>query len=188
MAVYLIEIMIIAALGIAAGLAVGALIPFVPGSLLSAVVPVAIAGVYPGELALAAVFGFLTALAFALSIPLAGLTRVCATALFRDQVAPSHKRPPLVYLAAVGLTFAVLAGPAIGLAYEPRIAAIFVGATAGAFLLLLRLVEMGLTALARRAPRVRSTVFRLAVGNIHRPGALSTSGCALARASVLPCL
>ena len=31
----------------------------------------------------------------------------------------------------------------------------------------------GVTTLARRAPRVRSTVFRLAVGNIHRPGALT---------------
>ena len=170
-AVYLIEIMIIAALGIAAGLVLGAIIPFVAGSLLSAVVPVAIAGVYPVELALAAVFGFLTALAFAL-YPLGRAREVSASALFRDQVAPSHKRPPLAYLAAVALTLAVLAGLAVGLAYEPRIAAIFVGATAGAFLLL-RLVAIGVMALARRAPRSRSTIFRLAVGNIHRPGALT---------------
>ncbi len=163
--------MIIAAFGIAAGLVVGALVPFVAGSLLSAVVPVAIAGVYPGELVLAAVYGFLTALAFAL-YPLGRAREVSATALFRDQVAPSHKRPPPAYLAAVALALTALAALAIGLAYEPRIAAIFVGATAGAFLLL-RLVAIGLMALARRAPRVRSTVFRLAVGNIHRPGALT---------------
>ena len=108
-AVYLIEIMLIAALGIAAGLVLGAIIPFVAGSLLSAVVPVAIAGVYPAELALAAVFGFLTALAFAL-YPLGRAREVSATALFRDQVAPSHKRPPLAYIAAVALALAALAG------------------------------------------------------------------------------
>jgi len=170
-AVYLIEIMLIAALGIAAGLVLGAIIPYVAGSLLSAVVPVSIAGIYPAELALAAVFGLLTALAFAL-YPLGRAREVSATALFRDQVAPSHKRPPLVYVAAVAIALATLAALAIGLAYEPRIAAVFVGATAGAFLLL-RVVAMGVTALARRAPRVRSTVFRLAVGNIHRPGALT---------------
>jgi putative ABC transport system permease protein len=170
-AVYLIAIMLIAALGIAAGLAVGAAIPFLAGSLLAAVVPVAIAAIYPAELALAALYGALTALAFAL-YPLGRAREVSATALFRDQVAPSRKRPPAAYLAAVALTLALLAALAIGLAYEPRIAAIFVGATAGAFLLL-RVVALGVTALARRAPRVRSTVFRLAVGNIHRPGALT---------------
>jgi putative ABC transport system permease protein len=170
-AVYLIEILIIAALGIAIGLAIGAVIPYVAGSLLAAVVPVAIGGVYPLELALAAVYGFLTALAFAL-YPLGRARMVSATALFRAQVSPVRQRPPFRYLAAVALALAALAALAIGLAYDPRIAAVFVAATAGAFLLL-RVVAMGVTALARAAPRTGSTMFRLAVGNIHRPGALT---------------
>lgn len=170
-AVYLIEILIIAALGIVIGLAIGAVIPYVAGSLLAAVVPVAIGGVYPVELALAAVYGFLTALAFAL-YPLGRARMVSATALFRAQVSPVRQRPPLRYLAAVALALAALAALAIGLAYDPRIAAVFVAATAGAFLLL-RIVAMGVTALARAAPRTGSTMFRLAVGNIHRPGALT---------------
>jgi putative ABC transport system permease protein len=41
--------------------------------------------------------------------------------------------------------------------------------------LLLRLIAQGTMALARRAPRLRSTVLRLAIGNIHRPGALTPS-------------
>ncbi len=170
-AVYLIEILIIAALGIVLGLAIGAAIPYVAGSLLAAVVPVPIGGVYPVELALAALYGFLTALAFAL-YPLGRARMVSATALFRDQVAPARQRPPLRYLAAVALTLAALSGLAIGLAYDQRIAAVFVAATAGAFLLL-RLVALGVTALARHAPRTGSTMLRLAVGNIHRPGALT---------------
>ena len=168
-ALYLAEILIIAAIGIAAGLVLGAVIPFVAGALLSAVVPVPIAGIYPAELALAALYGFLTALAFAL-YPLGRAREVSATALFRDQVAPSFRRPPLRYLAAVAAALLVLAGLAIALAYDTRIAAIFVLATAGAFLLL-RGVGAGVMALARRAPRVRSTALRLAIGNLHRPGA-----------------
>jgi putative ABC transport system permease protein len=38
---------------------------------------------------------------------------------------------------------------------------------------LLRLVAAALMALARRAPRPRSTMWRLAIANIHRPGALT---------------
>ena len=166
---YLAEIMIIAAAGIAAGLVLGATIPFVAGSLLSAVVPVPIAGIYPAELALAAVYGFLTALAFAL-YPLGRAREVSATALFRDQVAPADRRPPLRYLAAVAAALIALAGLATALAYDTRIAAIFVVATVGAFLLL-RAVGAGMMALARRTPRMRSTVLRLAIGNLHRPGA-----------------
>jgi putative ABC transport system permease protein len=39
--------------------------------------------------------------------------------------------------------------------------------------LLLRLVAAGLMNLARRAPRARSTELRMAIANIHRPGALT---------------
>ncbi|MCP4385134.1 MAG: ABC transporter permease [Hyphomicrobiales bacterium] len=170
-AVYLIEILIIAGLGIVAGLVLGAAIPFVAGSLLSQFVPIAIDGVYPLELILAAIYGFLTALAFAL-YPLGRSRQVSPTALFRDQVVPIIKRPPAIYLVAVAATLVVLAGLAIGLAFDRRIAAVFVGGAAGAFLLL-RVVAWAVTGLARKAPRARSTVVRLAVGSIHRPGALT---------------
>ncbi len=51
---------------------------------------------------------------------------------------------------------------------------IFVVAAAAVFVLL-RLVAVLLMALARRAPRLRSPVARLAIANIHRPGALTPS-------------
>ena len=50
----------------------------------------------------------------------------------------------------------------------------FVGAAAGSFVLL-RLVALGIMALARRLPRPRRTAPRLALANIHRPGALTPS-------------
>ena len=69
---------------------------------------------------------------------------------------------------------ALLVGVAIGLAYERRIAAVFVGASVAVFVLL-RGVAAGLMALARRLPRSRITMLRLAIANIHRPGALTPS-------------
>lgn len=172
-AVYLAEILAIAAIGILIGVAVGAAVPYLADAALRNVVPVAIAGIYPRELALAALYGLTTALAFAL-YPLGRAREVSPTALFRDQVAPTRAEPRLFYRFAVALAVLALAALAITLAFDRRIAAIFVGATAGAFLLL-RLVAAAIMALARRAPRQRSTALRLALGNIYRPGALTPS-------------
>jgi putative ABC transport system permease protein len=57
---------------------------------------------------------------------------------------------------------------------QRRIAAIFVAATIVSFLVL-RAVAALVQWLARKSPRVSSTALRLAVGNIHRPGALTPS-------------
>ena len=67
-----------------------------------------------------------------------------------------------------------MAAIAIWTAGDRRIATIFVGAAIFAFLIL-RLVGEGVQWLARKSPRVRSTALRLAIGNIHRPGALTPS-------------
>ncbi len=72
------------------------------------------------------------------------------------------------------LLIAALAGLALYVAYDRRIAAIFIVSAIAAFGVL-RLVADGIRWLARRVPRVRSTALRLAVGNIHRPGALTPS-------------
>ena len=60
------------------------------------------------------------------------------------------------------------------LAYDQRVAAIFVVAAAGVFVSL-RLVASLVMAVAKRVPRPRSTALRLAIANIHRPGALTSS-------------
>ena len=171
--VYLFQILILAALGIGIGLLAGAAIALIGGAALRLLLPVSVAGFYPLELALAALYGLAAALAFAL-YPLGRAARVSPTALFRDQVAPSRSRAGPAFIVATALAVLVLAGLAIGLAFDRRIAFIFVVACAAAFVLL-RLVAAGIMFLARRAPRVRSTGLRLAIGNIHRPGALTPS-------------
>src|SRR5262249_30691345 len=68
----------------------------------------------------------------------------------------------------------VLGALAVALAYDRRIATIFVVAAAVVFVLL-RLVAALLMSMARRLPRSRSPIVRLALANIHRPGALAPS-------------
>ena len=96
------------------------------------------------------------------------------SALFRDEVAPERRWPRRRYIVATALVGRALAALAVELAYDRRIAAIFVAAAAAVFVLL-RLVAALLMAVARRLPRPRSPVVRLAIANIHRPGALTPS-------------
>src|SRR5262249_18607148 len=125
------------------------------------------------NLALAFVYGLMTALAFALW-PLGRAHDVSVSALFRDEVEPERQRPRLSYILGTVLVAAALAALAIMLAYDRRIAAIFVAAAVGVFITL-RLVAGLVMLIARRAPRSRSTILRLAIANIHRPGALTIS-------------
>ena len=75
-------------------------------------------------------------------------------------------------MALTVLAIAALAALVIGTAVERRIAIFYVLAAAGVFIVL-RLLASGLMALAQRLPRPRSTVLKLALANIHRPGALT---------------
>ncbi|ESW95387.1 glycosyl transferase family 1 [Mesorhizobium sp. LSJC268A00] len=172
--VYLVQILMIAGLGIALGLILGAAMPFAASAALQSVIPVpAKGGFYPGALALAALFGLLVTLAFAL-LPLGRARDVPATALFREMGFEGRGFPRLPYLAtAVGIAL-TLAALAILFSGDRRIALIFVGATIFAFLVL-RLVGALVQWVARKSPRVRSVALRLAIGNIHRPGALTPS-------------
>ncbi|OBZ94279.1 glycosyl transferase family 1 [Pararhizobium polonicum] len=172
--IYLIQILLIALLGIGIGLVLGALIPFVAAQFLAGMLPVSTAfQLYPGALGLAALFGLLTSLAFAI-LPLGRAREVPATALFREQGFERARLPSWPYLIAAALCLAALAGLAILTAYDRRISLTFLGAIAFSFIVL-RGVAILVAMLARRAPRVRSPALRLAIGNIHRPGALTPS-------------
>ena len=172
--VYLVQILIIAGIGIMAGLVLAALMPFAATAALSSVIPVPVeGGLYPAALGMAALFGLLVTLAFAL-LPLGRARDVPATALFRELGVQSGRWPRRVYMLAVAALALLLAGLAIWFSDDRRIAAIFVGAVVFSFLVL-RLVGQLVQTLARKSPRVRFVALRLALGNIHRPGALTPS-------------
>jgi putative ABC transport system permease protein len=171
-ALYLVQILVLALIGSAIGLALGASLPYLIASVFGALIPLPIApALHPGDLALALVYGLLTALAFALW-PLGRAHDVPVSALFRDLVAPERRWPRRRYLIATALVVGLLAMLAIMLAYDRRIAMYFV-ATAGGVFVALRLVAQLLMSIARRLPHAHSMALRMAIASIHRPGALT---------------
>ena len=172
--VYLFQVMIVAAIGIVIGLAIALAMPFAAGAALSSVIPVpAEGGVYPDALAMGVLFGVLVTLAFAI-LPLGRARDIPATALFREVGLEGRGLPRLPYLAAALGIAVALAGLAVWFSSDRRVALIFVGAAVFAFVVL-RSVAVLVQWIARKAPAVRSTPLRLAIGNIHRPGALTPS-------------
>lgn len=172
--IYLAQILLIALIGIAIGLVLGALIPFVAAQFLADLLPISTEfRLYPGALGIAALFGVLTALAFAI-LPLGRARGIPATALFRQQGFDPAGFPAWPYLVGALACLGALAGLAIFTAYDRYISLVFLGAIAFAFIVL-RGVSLLISWLARRSPRVSSPSLRLAIGNIHRPGALTPS-------------
>ncbi|MDL2404073.1 ABC transporter permease [Rhizobium calliandrae] len=172
--IYLIQIALIALAGIALGLVLGAIAPLLASQFMAEFLPISTAPqLYPGPLTLAALFGLLTTLAFAI-LPLGHAREVPATALFREQGFETRRLPSWPYLLAACLLMAALAALAIFTAYDSYIAVVFVVSIAAAFVVL-RAVAALLAWLARRSPPVHSPALRLAIGNIHRPGALTAS-------------
>ncbi|HEY0353603.1 MAG TPA: FtsX-like permease family protein, partial [Enterovirga sp.] len=173
-AVYTLQVLMVAGIGIAIGLLIGAALPFLAAWAFAPLLPIPItATLAPTELGLALLYGLLTALAFSIA-PLGRAQDVPVSGLFRDRVAPDAHRPRWAYVGAAAFFGLVLVGLAVAAAYDRRIALLFVVSAALAFGLL-RLVATGLMALARRLPHPRRPFLRLALANLHRPGALTPS-------------
>ncbi|OPF97286.1 ABC transporter permease [Rhodopseudomonas palustris] len=173
-AIYLTQVIVLALIGAVIGLALGAAMPFALVGLFGQLLPLpVVAALHPGELALSLVYGLLTALAFGLW-PLAQVRDVPVATLFREAATADSHRPRLRHVALIAAVVAVLLAVVVGLAYDKRVALAVIGATLAIFVLL-RGVAAGLMAIARRLPRSRITMLRLAIANIHRPGALTPS-------------
>jgi len=167
-------VVLLAGVGSIIGLTIGAALPFIIVGLFGKLLPLpVIPALHADELALSFVYGLLTALAFGLW-PLGRVHDVPVAALFREEVSREWHRPRWSYLALMAAVIALLVAVAIGLSYDKRVAAVFVVSSVAVFALL-RVVAAGLMALARRMPRSRITMLRLAIANIYRPGALTPS-------------
>ncbi|QCK84942.1 FtsX-like permease family protein [Phreatobacter aquaticus] len=154
------------------GLAAGAALPSLIVGAIGTRIPLPIAtGLYPGELATAAGYGLLVALAFALW-PLGKAHDVPVSALFRDTVDADGRLPRWRYLVATAAALGALVVLSVVASFNPRLALMFMLGAAGIFVTL-RLVAFAIMAVARRLPHPRHTGLRLAIGNLHRPGALT---------------
>jgi len=101
-------------------------LPFVIVGVFGKLLPLpVIPALHPDELALSFIYGLLTALAFGLW-PLGRVHDVPVAALFREEVAREWHRPRWSYLAMMAVVIVLLIAVAIGLAYDKRVAAVFV--------------------------------------------------------------
>ena len=164
------QVMALAALGVLLGIVAGALVPLAAAPLLTEKLPAAARfGVYPGPLLLAAAFGMIAAPAFS-AWPLAAAREVPAAALFRALFAPTRRWPRWPYVALTAAAALGLAALALWWADDKRVAAWFVAGAAGT-LLGFRLIAAGLIRLAAALPRPGAPLLRMALANVHRPGA-----------------
>ena len=168
-AMYMIEVLLIAALGVLAGVALGAVAPVALGGLLAAKLPVLpVIGFYPRPLLLAAAYGFLVTIVFSVW-PLARIQAIPAAALYRRLVSRSTGWPRWPYIALTLVAAVLLGGVALVFSGNMRFAGGFIVAAAGSLALLTAtgwLVQKA----AAHAPRARSPGLRIAVANLHRPG------------------
>ncbi|MEG9861837.1 MAG: FtsX-like permease family protein [Parvularculales bacterium] len=168
--IYLLQVMALAMVGIVVGIALGALTPLLLQTALVGDLPVpARITVYPAPLFLAAVYGVLVAFLFAVW-PLARARDIPPARLFRDIIETHRSWPRFHYVALAAGTLALLVALAIGLTEERRFAIWFVLGL-GASFILLRLTAWALMKLARKAPRLKRPSWRMALANLHRPGA-----------------
>ncbi len=169
-AAYFLQILALALLGIALGLLLGGVAPALVAPLLQGLLPVSLRlGIYPEPLAIAGLCGFLTVLVFALW-PLAAIGEVSPAALFRDRVAPASRQFAPLAAAASAAAALTLAALIVATATDRKIALWYVGGALAAFVLF-RLAGALVVAAARLLPRPARPLLRLALGNLHRPGA-----------------
>jgi putative ABC transport system permease protein len=166
---YLAQIGLVALGATVAGLAVGALVPAVVVAVAGDALPVPPRlALYWQPLLVSAAYGLLIAAVFAL-VPIARARTVPAATLFRGDLEPS-RRPGWAAVLIVLAAAAAIAGLAIGTAREPEFAAAFIGSALG-LVLLLTLLGGLIRWTASRLPRPKHPVFRIALANLHRPGA-----------------
>jgi putative ABC transport system permease protein len=166
---YFAQVAIVALAATVAGLAAGALVPAAVLAAAGDALPVAPRlSLYPLPLVSAAAYGLLIALAFSI-VPLARARLVPPGSLFRSHVEALRRPGWLAFAAAAGAA-GLVALLAVATAGAPSFAAGFIAAVL-VLALLLTLFGALVRWASSRLPRPRGPVLRLALSNLHRPGA-----------------
>ncbi|BDW97842.1 glycosyl transferase family 1 [Thalassospira tepidiphila] len=169
--IYFLQILVLALIGIAIGLLIGAVTPALIAPLLSGRLPIDVTlGPALPSLIIATSFGVLTTLVFALpsllrarEIPAARLFRASA-GLFSGS--PVRKRD----LPYIGVPLVLLLILTVLTATDKAIALGFIGGSAAA-VVIFTFAGQGIVSLSKRLITGRSAFSRLALANLHRPGA-----------------
>lgn len=175
---YFIQIGVLTLLGLALGLALGALIPILVAPILEARLPVPAAfGLHAGPLLEAALYGGLAALIFTLW-PLARVEDVRAATLFREGGGIRRGAPRWLWIFVTAFLFVVLVGSAAALSGLWQLTLGAAGGLLVAFVLLV-FAAAGVRKLARRFARTKAmrgrSASRLALGSVGGPSGEATS-------------
>lgn len=171
---YLAQIAVLAALGIAIGLIFGIGLPFVADALIGNRLPVnARVDLYWQPLVSAGVFGFLVALLFALW-PLARARAVPAATLMRGLSASDNIRPRAIDILTIIGVALLLAAIVVATAPQRLVALWFIVGALGAFIAFPALGRLAMF-VARRMRHPSHPTLRLALANLHRPGAATVT-------------
>jgi putative ABC transport system permease protein len=169
---HLVQILVIAALGVGIGLAAGLMLPGMLSAGLGDLLPGdAGFGARPMTLAIACAYGILVTLLFALW-PLGRAEEVRAAVLFRDEVAPQRAWPRWPIAVGTLATALGLVGLAVATSESKRLALYFCLGLLATFAVFIALGS-GLTWLARCSPRPRRPEIALALGSLGAPGGLT---------------
>ena len=171
-ATYLLQILVLAGVGTVIGLAIGALAPLAVVAIYGDTLPVGLdLAPSPRALAMAALYGFLTALLFVLW-PLGVARDLKPALLWRQAVSGERTRPHAVYIVACALCGLGLFSVAI-LSTEARMLAFYAClGLVGVFVVYLGL-GYAVERMARRLRRARRPALALAQASLAGPGALA---------------
>ncbi|MFO7982462.1 MAG: FtsX-like permease family protein [Desulfuromonadales bacterium] len=166
---YLLQVLILGAIGSFAGLTVGAALPFLAAHLFGDFLPFPLQpSLFPGVLTVSALFGFLVALLFSLK-PLAVALRVPPAVLFRGYTRSADADPGTGVRIAIVVVAIALSTLAVLTSADRRLALWFILGAAGCFVFF-RFAAVGLIECVRRLPRSANPRLRLGLANIHRRG------------------
>lgn len=172
--IYMLQILMLGALGTGLGLGLGVGIPGLTLGILAEMLSVVPRmGVYIGPIWTAAAFGMATTVTFSL-LPLARAREIPAQHLFRRGANAISGWPRKRYRAALLIGVLGLVGLTLFTTSDRYFAAWFVGC-AIATLVILRLSALGVMAVARRIKIPPGATGRLVLANLRRPGAATPS-------------
>jgi putative ABC transport system permease protein len=167
---YLLQVLVLAGIGIAVGLVLGQAVPWLLAAAAGHLLPIRVmVDFYPLPLLVAAACGLLTALVFAIW-PLARARDVSPAGMFRALLVPPPRLPPAAALIGLGLSLVALGALAVGGVADRRLGTIFVAVAVAAAILLVGLAFLVLRGVRLIGQRGSARV-RLALANLHRPGA-----------------
>jgi putative ABC transport system permease protein len=172
--IFLVQLILMSTIGIAIGLALGIAVPPLVENFYGDLLPVRTGiEVSPGSLGIAALYGLLVALIFALW-PLGRVENVRAAVLFRDSINAVSGRPRTAIIVATAALTALLFAIAVATS-EPHNIAVYIAISLVVMLAVFGWLGGAIARLVKRIPRPSTPELALALRNIAAPDGLTRS-------------